>query len=129
MELTYPSRFRVEGSAVRCYQLGCILAHKCLVDRLGGFNTDYRHGEDVDWFFRLQEHGARFELLDDVVVHYRRHSSNMTVTEANGILDIVAVLQSSLARRRQIAAELGKNPNEIYYVQPDVLKIGRTPET
>ena len=50
----------------------CVMLHRSLWDRAGGFDEDYRHGlacDDNDWLWRLHRAGARFRLAEGVVYH------------------------------------------------------------
>lgn len=115
--------YEADDAAVRIYQLGSILVRRDLIERFGQFDTAFRYCEDVDWFFRLQEGNARFELIDDVVVYYRRHADSMTARGQDRIFHHAAVIRASITRRRKIADESGRKFEEIYYVLPDALSI------
>jgi glycosyltransferase involved in cell wall biosynthesis len=54
------------------------LARRELFERLGGFDPELRMGEDTDWFMRMMKAGEEYEILDDLLVHRRQHTSNLT---------------------------------------------------
>ena len=56
-----------------------------LWDKAGGFDEDYREGqayEDNDFLWRLQRAGAKFKILDDVVIN---HTRSTTVWPTGGL--------------------------------------------
>ena len=112
--------FAPHGEPVRCYNVGSVLVRRALFDQVGGFDPRYRHCEDVDWFMRAQEHGAVFDVVDDVVLLYRRHEGNMSRDSA-GAAYLAQVLKASLDRRRGRAAGPA-SLDEVYYVRPGRLR-------
>ncbi len=61
------------------------MLERSLWDRAGGFDERYRDGqayEDADFLWRLHGAGARFKILDDVVIGHRRST---TVWPAGGL--------------------------------------------
>jgi len=114
-----PDVFEPTGDQMRCFQLGGFVARRSVFERFGGFDPAYRHGEDMDWFFRVQEGRARFDFVDQLVLHHRRHDRNMSDLEPQRAIDIAMVLGASLARRKKISAETGTPVDEIYYFRPE----------
>jgi len=109
-----------EGEVVRMYSLGSALMRRTLLNRVA-LDTTIRHGEDIDWFMRVQEAEAQFELVDDVVQHYRRHDHNLTEVEdgADKHAELADVMARSMFRRRKLAKARGVAVGDIYYVHPD----------
>ncbi len=105
------------------YTLGSALVRRELFDRIGAFDSSYRHCEDVDWFMRAQEHGVVFDILDEVVLLYRRHPNNMSRDRVKGALDLTKVLKASLDRRRKLPGRETASVDEIYYVRPGRLRM------
>lgn len=63
----------------------CALLHRSLFDAAGGFDEAYRAGQaydDNDFLWRLHAVGARFRLLDELVVAHKRST---TVWPAGGL--------------------------------------------
>lgn len=112
--------FATEGDIVRMYSLGSSLSRRSLLERVS-IDPSIRHGEDIDWFMRIQEAGARFELLDEVVQEYRRHETNLTVVEEGEAKqsELADVMARSMIRRRRIAKQREISVSEVYYVRPD----------
>lgn len=115
--------FALDGDVVRMYSFGSVLIRRALLERVS-IDTSIRHGEDIDWFMRVQEANAKFELVDDVLQHYRRHATNLTEIEegASKRAELADVMARSMFRRRKLAKQRGVPMDEIYYVQPD--KVG-----
>jgi glycosyltransferase involved in cell wall biosynthesis len=118
-----PRSFSAEGPAIRCFQLGSVLARRHSIDLTACFDPAYRYGEDIDWFMRLQEANAVFDLCDDVVLLHRRHARNMTDHDDNGLVDMALVMRASLARRKRLAEQRGVALTDIYYVRPDTMRV------
>ena len=112
--------FAPHGDPVRCYNVGSALVRREVFDRVGVFDPRYRHCEDVDWFMRAQEHGTVFDVVDDVVLLYRRHDGNMSRDSA-GASYLAQVLKASLDRRRRLAAGPA-SLDDVYYVRPGRLR-------
>jgi len=112
--------FATDGDVVRMYSFGSIMIRRTLLDEIA-IDTTIRHGEDIDWFFRAQEAGVQFELLDTVVQHYRRHASNLTQIEEGAAKrgELADVMARSMFRRRKLAKQRGVGFDQIYYVHPD----------
>lgn len=117
-------QFKLSGERVRIFQLGSVVAHRRVFDRVGQFDPAYRHGEDIDWFFRIQEAQAHIDQVEVLVLHHRRHQRNMTVVERRGALDIASVMQASIRRRQRLAAERGVSLQDIYSINPGRIKAG-----
>jgi len=114
------SSYATSGDVVRMYSLGSALARRTLLERVC-IDAKIRHGEDIDWFMRIQEAQTCFELVDDVVQEYRRHTTNLTKIEEGGSknAELADVMARSMFRRRKLAKQRGVAIDEIYYVQPD----------
>lgn len=63
----------------------CTMMYRKFYDEVGGFDASYREGqgvEDNDFLWTLQQAGASFRMMDDLVVE---HTSTPTVWSAGGI--------------------------------------------
>jgi glycosyltransferase involved in cell wall biosynthesis len=90
------------------YITGTLLARRDFFDTVGPFNTAIHHADDTDWFLRAQERGGVVELLPDVLLYRRLHTSNLSRAKAPNSRDqYLTVLKTALDRRR-----LQKNPRE-----------------
>jgi hypothetical protein len=83
-----------------CVTLHSALFRRSVFDTYGLFDEQLKSCEDLDFFLRLSEGGARFLVEKEIASLYRRHSGNMTKDiqlEQRGTL---AALRRSIARRR-----------------------------
>ena len=88
------------GPPALLLSLGSALFRRELFDRVGRFDASQRMDDDVDWFLRAVEAGARILPLSHVVQYYRRHEGNITnAREADRRFYLMA-LKKSLDRRR-----------------------------
>lgn len=63
----------------------CTMMYRKFYDEVGGFDESYRDGqgvEDNDWLWALQQAGASFRMMDDLVVE---HTSTPTIWPPGGI--------------------------------------------
>lgn len=79
---------------------GGALIRRAAFERSGGFDTQLRHGEIIDWIVRLRESGLKERLLPDVVFRRRIHGGNNILKPA-AHTDYLRIVQMTLARRRQ----------------------------
>jgi glycosyltransferase involved in cell wall biosynthesis len=71
-----------------------------LFEALGGFDTSYAIGEDIDWLMRASDAGYSHDVLKRVVMHYRLHSTNTVYRLEEMERAQFRVIRSSLARKR-----------------------------
>jgi glycosyltransferase involved in cell wall biosynthesis len=96
-----PIRFEDdELKTISNVHLGSGVFRRRAFDVVGGFDEDFRFGEDVDWFLRARETGLAFRVLPDVTLLYRLHRSNMTLERTPQEVVNTRVLKKSLDRRR-----------------------------
>jgi len=88
------------GPAFHTYQLGSAVCRRRLIDRIGGFNSQMRHGEDVDWFLRARDSGAAIARLPDVSLYFRMHPGNRPNVYQTSRGGLLSALHQSLQRRR-----------------------------
>ncbi|MGB3691969.1 MAG: hypothetical protein WA999_04540, partial [Spirulinaceae cyanobacterium] len=70
---------------------------------IGLFDESLRYSEDVDWFMRAWEDKVSMVVLEEVMLFYRKHNSNMTNGRDIKTVDFLKVLKKSLDRRRKNA--------------------------
>jgi glycosyltransferase involved in cell wall biosynthesis len=78
-----------------------LLARTELFDRVGGFNEAIDIGEDLDWLMRASDAGIRHELLPDVVLYHRLHSSNASYRLGDSLSIRLRTARESVARKRR----------------------------
>jgi glycosyltransferase involved in cell wall biosynthesis len=77
-----------------------MMARAHVFDAIGGFDTSYSIGEDVDWLMRASDAGFGHEVLPHVVLHYRFHSGNTTYRIEESEREKFRLIRESLARKR-----------------------------
>ena len=78
-----------------------LLARREIFDLVGGFDETKDMGEDLDWLMRARDAGVRYELLPDVVLHQRLHSTNVSYRLADSSAARLRVARESVARKRR----------------------------
>jgi|ERR1043166_1968455 glycosyltransferase involved in cell wall biosynthesis len=99
--------FAPSGRIFHSFQLGAAIARRTLFDRVGGFDSGMRYGEDVDWFLRVRESGASIATLPVLSLYYRLHSGNQPLVYESSRVGLLNAFHQSLQRRRGNAV-----PNE-----------------
>ena len=82
----------LDGRHVPGPNLGTGMFRSSVLRRIRGFDESLRFGEDVDYFFRLQEIGIQFSLCDVDGLIYRRHKTNCTndqLAVQNSVFDVI----------------------------------------
>ncbi len=107
----------------RFINLGSGLWRRSVFDTVGLFNESLRLGEDQDFFMRCWERDISKELLDAVMLYYRRHEGNMTRGLKGAEFGLMGVYRKrierirrgeydpNVARRVSWAEYLGKSPD------------------
>jgi GT2 family glycosyltransferase len=80
---------------------GTLLVRAELFGQIGGFNESIDMGEDLDWLMRATDAGIRHELLADVVLHHRLHSSNASYRLGDALSMRLRLSRESVARKRR----------------------------
>jgi glycosyltransferase involved in cell wall biosynthesis len=76
-----------------------------VLGKLGGYDTTFVQGEDMDLLVRMREHGIRYHVLPDVVLYRRYRETSLT----GGRSPHTPLLRSLRAKldRQQIEGEQG----------------------
>jgi len=77
---------------------------------VGYFDEQLSFSEDHDLFLRIREAGLNIHPLDATSLYYLRHQTNMTRDKRMGEMQLIRVIQKSLARRRQKATVMSPFP-------------------
>jgi glycosyltransferase involved in cell wall biosynthesis len=85
--------------------LGSALFRRNVFKVVGEFDPALPYSDDLDWFLRAREVGLKFIVHREVVLHHRRHTTNMTNDHARRDHFNLLALKRSLERRR--ATDLG----------------------
>jgi glycosyltransferase involved in cell wall biosynthesis len=76
-----------------------VLARAEVFRAIGSFDEDMDMGEDLDWLMRARDAGVRYELLPEVVLHQRLHSSNVSYRLHDSIAMRLRIARDSVARK------------------------------
>jgi len=82
---------------------GVLLLRREVLDEVGTFDEQLAHGEDIDWLLRCMEQGFQIKIINEVILHYRRHDNNLTNDRETANKFFLKVLKKSLDRRRKDA--------------------------
>jgi glycosyltransferase involved in cell wall biosynthesis len=105
------------GISLPGYVTYTVLVRRSVFDRIGGFDTALRHGDDTEWFLRAAEAGIVIDLLPDVLVRRRLHSTNHSIRRAGASRDeYLGIVKASLDRRRGLH---GRIPREYQFPRAD----------
>lgn len=99
------------GQALPGYSPVTMLARRSVFERVGRFDERLMQGSSLDWFLRAFELGTVVEVLPDVLVYRRLHSSNLSrVRHSNSIDEHLQVVRALVRRRREAAAAAAVQP-------------------
>jgi glycosyltransferase involved in cell wall biosynthesis len=87
------------------YIPGAMMVRRSAFERVGQFETGVVVGEFLGWYLRASEQGLVVQLLPEVVMHRRIHTSNTMITNRAAHTDYVRLLKASLDRRRGLSAD------------------------
>lgn len=76
------------------------LIRRPVLDRIGPFDTGFRHGSDTEWQARAADAGVRWRLLPGVLVRYRIHGANESYDNQGMKREMFELLRASLVRKR-----------------------------
>ncbi|HEY9644829.1 MAG TPA: glycosyltransferase family 2 protein, partial [Chroococcidiopsis sp.] len=82
------------------FNLGSALFRRSVFDRVGYFDAQRIHSEDVDWFMRARELGVGMVVLEEVTLLYRKHDSNLTRDRQENMRGFLDALRKSIHRRQ-----------------------------
>ena len=85
------------------YVCQCLMARRSVFDRVGLFDESLRLSEDTDWFSRAERAGVVKQVLPEVLVHRRLHSTNTSYAIYNSErarADLLEVAMRNLRHRR-----------------------------
>ncbi|HXH97494.1 MAG TPA: glycosyltransferase family A protein [Gaiellaceae bacterium] len=58
--------------------LSSVMFRRAVLADLGGYDTTFTHGEDMDFLIRMRERGIRYEVLPEIVLYRRFHETSLT---------------------------------------------------
>ena len=80
--------------------LGALLIRKSVFEKGFYFDESLTYSEDMDWWLRLREHGARIVIAEKTTLIYHVHGKNMSVFKSPEQLQLLNILHKSLQRRK-----------------------------
>ena len=83
------------------YVPGTLVARRSVFERIGLFNTAYRHGNDSDWFFRAKDAGIPMAIMPEILLHKRIHSSNLSHEVPLMTTELLRTVRASILRQKK----------------------------
>ena len=84
------------------YVTGTLLTRRTTFEKIGCFDPTLRHGDANDWFIRAADRQLSMELIPEVLVYRRLHSTSFSSQGVLASLDEhLNTIKASLDRRRQ----------------------------
>lgn len=74
----------------------CALFRKEAFEKAGLLNPEYRQSEDVEWFLRAKGAGLNFHFIEDTLLYYRLHKTNITKNVKENQFYLMKALKSSI---------------------------------
>lgn len=95
----------------RAFSLEVGLFKNELIDVIGTIDESFVICEDYDWYLRLFDSKSNVNFIDKVVAYYRRHSSNLTNTVDQDLLNsyTLRALRKSVLRKRSFNPRIDKS--------------------
>ena len=89
--------------------ISCLLARRSAFDQVGLLRTDCKV-DFLDWYMRAQDCGIQSAMLAEPLVRRRLHTTNFSLRNKDVRRDYLAVMKSSLDRRRRAAQRAEPGP-------------------
>ncbi len=85
------------------YMPGVAILRRRAFHTLGRFEENWQIASDIVWFAKLRNSGARIDVIDDVLLYKRIHSSNLSNVSATTPVyreELLALARQSVLRQR-----------------------------
>jgi glycosyltransferase involved in cell wall biosynthesis len=82
--------------------LSSVMFRRDVFFALGGYDTSFVHGEDMDLLVRLREHGIEYRVLDEIVL-YRRYDPGSLTGGLASREPLLRTLRAKLERKQEPA--------------------------
>jgi glycosyltransferase involved in cell wall biosynthesis len=89
------------ATAHRPWSVQSLLIRRHVFDRVGPFDTQFKSGMDVDWYIRAREAAIRYELVPEISLICRMHTTNMTRDLSAMFGGALAAFKGAIDRRRR----------------------------
>jgi glycosyltransferase involved in cell wall biosynthesis len=86
--------------------LSSVMFRRDVFFELGGYDTSFVHGEDMDLLVRMRERGIEYQVVPEIVLYRRYHPSSLTGGNAPHE-PLLRSLRAKLARQDPPAEETG----------------------
>ena len=100
-------------------QLGVCLFRREAFERVGMFDEELRHCDDVDWFMRARELEIPMLLHREILLRQRLHFNNLTRNRIAEQRYLGVALRKSINRRRASSGEASSLPRLSESLEPD----------
>jgi alpha-1,6-rhamnosyltransferase len=77
------------------------MVRRSVVERVGGFDPDYRLTEGLEWLSRMRDAGIGIDVLDAVCVERRIHENNLSYQRAGLQRNMLRSLHARIERNRR----------------------------
>ena len=94
-------RLPIPANIMPGYHPGTMLIRRDAFFRVGQFETQWRVGEFIDWYAKAMELGLKSQMLPEVVMKRRLHTTSLGTRERKSQIDYLRILKAALDRRRQ----------------------------
>jgi len=85
------------------YVTQTLLTRRITFEKVGLFDQNLRYSDANDWFIRVADLGFSLEIIPEVLVYRRLHSSNFSLQkESTSHDEHLKIIKASLDRRRQL---------------------------
>ncbi len=91
------ARYRANGKVYASHVFGTMLARRGVFDVVGPIDETRIHGDQVDWFSRLDDSAVKVEVLNEVLMRRRMHPASLSHTQP----DLDSYLELVKLRRDQ----------------------------
>ena len=93
----------LEGDYV-AHMPGTAMIRRSVFERMGKFNEEWPVASDIAWFAKLRETNTVIGILDDVVLHKRVHSTNLSLVTPWPVYqrELTQLLKQAIDRRRDL---------------------------
>ena len=88
------------------YHPGTMLIKRDAFFRVGQFEPRWRVGEFIDWYAKAMELGLKSQMLPEVLMKRRLHTTSLGTRERKSQTDYLRILKAALDRRRQKKATI-----------------------
>jgi glycosyltransferase involved in cell wall biosynthesis len=86
--------------------LSSVMFRRNVFFELGGYDTSFVHGEDMDLLVRMRERGIEYRVVPEIVLYRRYQPSSLTAGRAPPE-PLLRSLRAKLAREQQPGQEMG----------------------